>query len=80
MPHDFEQLLKDVFGESLAKLTQFQKEQADRLMGKLQEIAREAVKDELVRLHSEIGELQSRLTRLEQERAEAAADSVETSF
>ena len=80
MAQDLEQLLKEVFGEPLAKVTQFQKDQINKLMAKLQEIAREAVRDEMSRLHTEIGELRTRLTRLEQERAQAAADSIETSF
>jgi hypothetical protein len=61
MAQDFEQLFKDQF----AKVT-----------SKLQEIARDGVKDELSKLHQEVGELRSRLARLEQERAEKAADSV----
>lgn len=80
MAQDFEQLLKDVFGEPLARLTQFQSDQMGRLVAKVQEIAREAVKEEMTRLHTEIGDLRTRLARLEQERAQAAADSVETSF
>ena len=80
MAQDLESLLKEVFGEPIAKLNQFQSDQMKRLMSKLQEIAREAVKDELGKLHTEIGDLRTRLARLEAERAQAAADSVETSF
>ena len=80
MAQDFEQLLKDVFGEPLARLTQFQSDQMGRLVTKLQEIAREAVKEDITRMHTEISDLKSRLARLEQERVQAAADSVETSF
>ena len=80
MAQDFEQLLKDVFGEPLTKLTQFQSEQLGKLTSRLQEIAREAVKEDFTRLHQEVNELRSRLARLEQERAQAAADSLETSF
>lgn len=76
MPQDFEQLLKDVFGEPLSRLTQFQSEQLNRLTGKLQEIAREAVHDDLLRMQTELTELRARLTRLESERVEAAADQV----
>ena len=78
MAQDFEQLLKDIFGEPLSRLTQFQSEQVKRLTSKLQDIAREAVKEELAKLHTEIGDLRERLTRLESERAQAAADT--TSF
>ena len=76
MPQDFEQLLKDVFGDSFAKLTQFQTDQMKRLNGKLQDMAREALKDELTRVQSEISELRARVAKLEAERAEAAADQV----
>ena len=62
---DFEQLFKD---------------QLSRITGKLQEIAREAVKDDFTKLQHEVTELRTRLARLEQERAQAAADSLESSF
>ena len=77
MAQDFESLLKEVFGEPLSRLTQFQSEQVKRLTTRLQDMAREAVKDELARLHTEVGDLRARVARLEQERVEAAADSVE---
>ena len=80
MAQDFESLLKDVFGEPLSRLTQFQSDQLGKLTSRLQEIAREAVKDDLTRLQQEVSELRSRLARIEQERAQAAADSLETSF
>lgn len=76
MPQDFEQLLKEIFGDSWNRLTQFQAEQAKKLTAKLQEIAREAVKDDLDKLHAEVSELRSRVVELEAERAEAAADQV----
>jgi predicted nuclease with TOPRIM domain len=80
MAQDLEQFLREIFGEPLNRLTQFQSEQMQRLMNKLQEIAREAVKDELTRLHTEVSDLRTRVARLESERAQAAADSVQTSF
>ena len=80
MPQDFEQLLKDVFGEPLSRLNQFQSEQLGKLTARLQDIAREAVKDDFTNLHTEVSELRSRLARLEQERAQAAADSLQDSF
>jgi polyhydroxyalkanoate synthesis regulator phasin len=80
MPQDFEQLLKDLFGEPLSKLSQFQSDQMKRLTEKLQEIAREAVKDDITKLHEEINTLRARLATLEAERAQNAADSVESSF
>ena len=69
MAQEFEQLFKDVFGDQLGKLTT-----------RLQEIAREALKDDFAKLHTEIGDLRSRLAVLEKERAEKAADSLESSF
>jgi predicted nuclease with TOPRIM domain len=75
MAQDFEQMLKEIFGEPLSRLGQFQSDQVKRLTSKLQEIARDAVKEELTKLHTEIGDLQTRLTRLESERAQAAADT-----
>lgn len=80
MPTDFEQTLRDLFGESINRLNQFQSDQVKRLQTKLQELAREAVKDELTKLHSEVAELRSRVATLESERARAAADSVQSSF
>ncbi len=76
MPTDFEHVLRDVFGG----LSQFSSEQLKKLQAKSQEFAREAIKDELTKLHSEIAELRSRVAVLESERARAAADSVESSF
>lgn len=80
MAQDFESFLKDVFGEPFSKVMQFQSDQMSRLQAKLQEIAREAVKDELTKLHTEIGELRTRVATLEAERARAASDSLEASF
>ncbi len=76
MPTDLEQLLRDVFGG----LSQFSSEQLKKLQAKSQELAREALKDELAKLHTEIAELRSRVAKLEAERAQAAADSLESSF
>ena len=80
MAQDFESLLKDVFGEPLSRLSQFQSDQLGKLTARIQEMAREAVKDDLTKMQHEITELRSRLARIEQERAQAAADSLETSF
>ena len=80
MAQDFEQFLKDLFGEPLSRLTQFQGEQMKKLSDKLHEIAREAVKEDLHKLHEEVNQLRARVTTLEAERATAAADSLETSF
>ena len=76
MPSDFEQAMRDVFGG----LTQFSSEQLKKLQAKSQEFAREALKDELTKLHTEIADLRNRVATLEAERVRAAADSVESSF
>ena len=76
MPQDFEQFLKDVFGEPLSRLSQYSTDQKQRMQNKLQEFAREAVREELGKLQHEIAELRERVTVLEAERAEKAADRV----
>ncbi len=76
MAQDFESFLREVFGEPLNRLTNFSSEQMQRLNSKLQDLAREAVKDELTRLHTELNEVRNRVAVLEAERAEAAADKV----
>jgi hypothetical protein len=65
MAQDFEQLFRD----QLSKVT-----------GRMQDLVREAVKEELTRLHQEVSELRARVALLEQERAEKAAESLEASF
>ena len=77
MAQDLESLLKEVFGEPLSRLTQFQSDQMKRLQSRLTDIAREALKDEFTKMHSEIADLRARLARLEQERVQNAADSIE---
>jgi hypothetical protein len=72
MPSDFEQMMRDVFGG----LTQFSSEQLKKLQVKSQEFAREAIKDDLTKLHAEIADLRNRVATLEAERVRAAADSV----
>ena len=76
MPNDFEQLLKDLFGDSLNRLTQYSSDQTQKLQTRLQDFAREALKDELTKLHTEVNELRTRVAELEKERVENAADSV----
>jgi len=80
MANDFEQLLRDVFGPSVDRFNQFSADQMKRLQAKLQELAREALKDELTKLHTEIADLRTRVTALEAERVRAAADSIQSSF
>lgn len=76
MPNDFEQMLKDVFGDSLNRITQFSSEQTQRLQSRLQEMAREALKDELTKLHTEINDLRERVATLEKDRIDDAAETV----
>ena len=76
MPNDFEQLLKDLFGEPLNRLTQFSSEQTQRLQTRLQEFIREAVKEELAKIHAELNDLRERVAELERERADNAANLV----
>jgi polyhydroxyalkanoate synthesis regulator phasin len=80
MPTDFEQLLKDIFGEPLNRLGQLSREQTQKLQAKLKELVREAMHEETTRLHNEITELRRRVATLEAERAEKAAESLESSF
>jgi chemotaxis regulatin CheY-phosphate phosphatase CheZ len=80
MAQDFESLLKDIFGEPLSRLSQFQSDQLGKLTSRLQDIAREAVKEDFSKLQQEVADLRTRLARIEEERAQAAADSLEASF
>jgi hypothetical protein len=76
MPTDFEQLLKDVFGESINRLTTFQSDQMKRLQTKLQEMAREAIKEDFAKLQGELVDLRARVATLEAERVQQAAEQV----
>jgi polyhydroxyalkanoate synthesis regulator phasin len=80
MAQDLEHFLKELFGEPLSRLNKLQSDQMERLMKKLHEIAREAVKEDIARLHTEVAELRARLAVLENERAQAAAEAVQPSF
>ena len=80
MANDFEQTMRELFGEPLSRLTQFQGEQMQKLQNKLQELAREAMKEDLGKMHSELNELRSRVAVLESERAQKAADGIQASF
>jgi len=76
MAQDFETLLRDILGDSWNKVTQFQGDQMKKLSNRFGDLAREAMKDELTRLHTEISDLRARVAKLEEERAENAAESV----
>ena len=76
MAQDFETLLREILGDSWNKLTQFQGDQMKKLSNRFGDLAREAMKEELTRLHTEISDLRARVGKLEAERAENAAESV----
>jgi predicted nuclease with TOPRIM domain len=78
MPTDFEQMLKDIFGEPLSTLGQLSREQMQKLQTKLQEYVRECMREETGRLHTELAELRARVATLEAERAQKAAESLES--
>jgi polyhydroxyalkanoate synthesis regulator phasin len=80
MAQDFETMLRELFGDSLNKLSGFQNDQMKKVMSKVQDIARESLKDDLAALHTELNELRERVKVLEEERARAASDSLEASF
>jgi hypothetical protein len=62
---DFEQTLREIFGESVDRFSKFQNEQRKRVTDKLHEIARESVGDEIARLEKEIADLRARVAVLE---------------
>jgi hypothetical protein len=80
MAQDIETMFKELFGDSISKLSGFQNEQMKKVMAKVQEVAREGLKDELTAIHRELTELRTRVATLEAERARAASDSLEASF
>lgn len=81
MAQDFEQFFKDIFGESpVNRVTQFQSEQMKRFMDRAHDIAREALKDDIGRINTELTALRERVAVLEAERAQAASDSLDNSF
>lgn len=65
---DLEQTLREIFGDSIDRLSKFQADQRRRVVDKLREMAREVVKDELTRLNNEIGDLRQRVAALESDR------------
>jgi len=71
---DFESMLREVLGDSWNKLTQFQGDQVKKLTGRFAELTREAMKDELTRLHADLNDLRTRVAALEEERAERAGE------
>jgi hypothetical protein len=62
---DLEQTLREIFGDSVDRLSRFQADQIKRLNDKVRELARESIRDDLARLEREITELKSRIAALE---------------
>ena len=77
---DMEQMLRELLGDSYNKLSQFQADQVKKITDRVRDMAREAVKEDIGRLATEIMELRSRVARLESERARVAADGIGSSF
>lgn len=76
MANDFEQTLREMFGESWSRLSQFQSDQIKRLTEKVHQVAREAVREDLAMLEGEVAELRKRVIVLETERVERAVEEV----
>lgn len=77
MAQDFEQMLKDVLGDSYSKLTGFRSDQINKLTSKIQDLAREALQPELSRLSAEVTDLRNRIAGMEAERVREAAEHVD---
>jgi hypothetical protein len=77
MAQDIKDLLREIFGDQMDRFSSFQSDQLGKLTGKVQDLAREALKPDISRLQSEISELRARVVELEAERATAAADGIE---
>lgn len=68
---EFDAMLRELFGDSINRLDQFQKDQVSRITQKVHEIVRGAVREELQKLTAEVSDLRARVARLEAERVEA---------
>lgn len=76
MANDFEQTLREMFGESWNRLSQFQSDQIKKLTERVHHVAREAVREELAQLQAELGELRKRVIVLETDREERAVEEL----
>lgn len=76
MANDFEQTLREMFGESWNRLSQFQSDQIKKLTERVHHVAREAVREELGQLQAELGELRKRVIVLETDREERAVEEL----
>jgi hypothetical protein len=73
---EFDQMLRDILGDSVNRLSQFQSDQIRKVSEKIQEVAREGVRDEITRLSNEVLDLKNRVAVLEAERVRSAAEEV----
>lgn len=76
MATDFEQTLREMFGESWNRLSQFQSDQIKKLTERVHQVAREAVREDLAQLQAELVELRKRVIVLETDREERAVDEL----
>lgn len=76
MANDFEQTLREMFGESWNRLSQFQSDQIKKLTERVHHVAREAVREDLAQLQAELGELRKRVIVLETDREERAIEEL----
>lgn len=74
---DLDATLRELFGDSLSKLDQFQKDKVQKITAKMHEMVRAAVRDELQKLREEVSDLRERVARLEAERVEATDHVIE---
>lgn len=74
MANEFEQTLREMFGESWNRLSQFQSDQVKKLTEKVHHVAREAVREEMAKLRMEVEDLRNRVLVLESERTEGAVE------
>jgi len=65
MGSDWEQMAREILGDSLGRLTAFQKEAMDKLSGKIEKVAREGMREEIEQLEREIVDLKRRVAHLE---------------
>lgn len=76
MANDFEQTLREMFGESWNRLSQFQSDQIKKLTERVHHVAREAVREDLAQIQAELGELRKRVIVLETDREERAVEEL----
>lgn len=76
MASEWENLLRELFGDSIGRVSEFREEQVRKIEAKIQEIAHEGLRDEFNLLSNEILDLKRRLASLEAERADNAAEGV----